>query len=186
MCVALRYCGMYTAMIASARNDCAGITAAGNGTFERSLMPARLVAVPSARQCRHWKRMDCFRKPVKEEYSLHKEENSSTAVQRKSSMDEEDDDAMKKRRGEQRKQLEAKKAEEQLKTALRSAVSNEAYGRLANVQHANPQFFLVAAQNILSLSKRVGRTLNEEEVLSILRKIKEVSDTPTYIRFERK
>lgn len=100
--------------------------------------------------------------------------------------EEEEEETVQRRRGEQKRLLEAKKAEEQLKTALRSAVQEAAYDRLMNVHHANAQLFLVAAQNILSLHKRVGRKLTEEEILAVLRKIKELSETPTQIRFQRK
>lgn len=100
--------------------------------------------------------------------------------------EEEIEEARKQRTEQQKKQMEAKKAEEQLKTALRVALENDAYDRITNVQHANPQLFLTAAQNILALHKRAGRKLNDEELRAILSRIKQLSETETKIRFERK
>lgn len=101
-------------------------------------------------------------------------------------MDEEEQELLRRKQTEQKKLAEAKKAEEQLKSALRGAVTPEAYDRLANVQHANAQLYLVAVQNIIGLHRRAQRKLTEEEVVIVLRKIKEASETPTRIRFERK
>jgi DNA-binding TFAR19-related protein (PDSD5 family) len=85
-----------------------------------------------------------------------------------------------------KKKLEAKKAEEQLKTTLRVALDEAAYERLMNVSLANKELFLVAAKNALMLYKRVGRRLTESELLSLLRTIKEQTDTGSSITFRRK
>jgi DNA-binding TFAR19-related protein (PDSD5 family) len=85
-----------------------------------------------------------------------------------------------------KKKLEAKKAEEQLKTTLRVALDEAAYERLMNVSLANKELFLVAAKNALMLFKRVGRRLTESELLSLLRTIKEQTETGSSITFRRK
>ena len=106
-------------------------------------------------------------------------------------MDEEENeqetsDIRKKKQTEQKRAVEARKAEEQLKAALRVALENDAYERITNVKIANAQLFLVAAQNILSLYKQIGRKINDKELLFMLHKIKEQNEKQTAIKFERK
>lgn len=84
------------------------------------------------------------------------------------------------------KKLEAKKAEEQLKSTLRMALDNEAYERLMNVSMANKELYLTTAKNILMAFKRVGRKINERELLSVLKAIKEQTQTETRITFHKK
>jgi DNA-binding TFAR19-related protein (PDSD5 family) len=93
--------------------------------------------------------------------------------------DEELDEARKRK-------LEAKKMEEQLKSTLRIALDEAAYERLMNVSLANKELYLTAAKNVLMLHKRVDRRLTEEEVLHLLRKIKEQTETKSSITFHRK
>ena len=105
------------------------------------------------------------------------------------SMSEEEEDVAdirKKKHSEQKKMAEARKVEEQLKAALRVALENEAYDRIINVKIANTQLFLVAAQNVLSLYKRLGRKINDNELLFMLHKIKEQNEKEVAIKFERK
>jgi len=86
-------------------------------------------------------------------------------------MDEEEE--IKRRKAEEyQKMSEAKKIEEQLKGALRVALDDSAYERLMNVQLANKQTYLVAAQNIIGIYKKVGRKITEDELLMLLRRIK--------------
>lgn len=99
---------------------------------------------------------------------------------------EELDQARKRRMTQARKNEEARQAQEQVKVALRSALDNDAYNRLTNIQHVNPQLFMTAAQSILGLAKRVGRPLNDEEARAILGRIRELNETKTEIRFARK
>ena len=86
---------------------------------------------------------------------------------------------------DERKQ-EAKKAEEQLKATLRIALDESAYERLMNVSLANKELYLTAAKNALMLFKRMGRQMSESELLSLLRAIKEQSETKSSITFHRK
>ncbi|HLC69349.1 MAG TPA: DNA-binding protein [Candidatus Bilamarchaeaceae archaeon] len=79
-----------------------------------------------------------------------------------------------------------KRAEEQLKAVLRIALENDAYDRMINVQHANPQLFLAAAQNIVGFYKQTNRKLTDNEVLQLLQRIKQMNETETTIRFQRK
>jgi DNA-binding TFAR19-related protein (PDSD5 family) len=86
----------------------------------------------------------------------------------------------------QKKKLDAKAMEEQLKTSLRMALDEPAYVRLMNVSMANRELYMTAARNILMAYKRAGRKLSEGEVLAFLRAIKEQTETKTSITFSRK
>ena len=85
-----------------------------------------------------------------------------------------------------REKLEAKKAQEQLKATLRMALDNAAYERMMNVSVVNNELFLMAAKNSLMLYKRAGRPLTEDEVVTLLRAIKEQSQKKTTITFHKK
>ena len=85
-----------------------------------------------------------------------------------------------------KKKLEAKKAQEQLKATLRVALDEAAYERLMNVAVANSEIYLTAAKNVLMFHKRAGRRITETELLSLLRAIKEQSETKTTITFHKK
>ena len=100
--------------------------------------------------------------------------------------EDEETNVRKKKQTEQKKLAEAKQAEEQLKTALRMALENDAYERMMNVKLANQQLFLLAAQNIIPLFKRFERKINDQEVLLLLRKIKEQTERKSEITFQRK
>lgn len=85
-----------------------------------------------------------------------------------------------------KERLEAKKAQEQLKATLRMALETPAYDRLMNVAVANNELFLTAAKNALMLFKRAGRQLTEDEIVTLLRAIKEQSEKRTTITFHKK
>jgi len=84
------------------------------------------------------------------------------------------------------KRLDAKKAQEQLKSTLRGALDEAAYARLMNVSVANNELYLTAAKNVLMFYKRAGRRIREEELLQLLRAIKEQTETKTTISFHKK
>ena len=94
----------------------------------------------------------------------------------------EEEDLDKVRKGK----LEAKKAQEQLKSTLRMALDEAAYDRLMNVSLANNELYLNAAKNALMFFKRAGRRLTETEILALLRAIKEQSENKTTITFHKK
>ena len=100
--------------------------------------------------------------------------------------DEEVDSIKKKKMGEQQQLIEARKAEEQLKATLRMMLDVAAYDRITNVKLANQQLFLVTAQNILTIYKRIGRKISDEELLQILQQLKNRTERKTSITFERK
>lgn len=85
-----------------------------------------------------------------------------------------------------KEKLEAKKAQEQLKATLRMALEAPAYDRMMNVSVANNELFLTAAKNALMLFKRAGRPLTEDEIVTLLRAIKEQSEKKTTITFHKK
>lgn len=85
-----------------------------------------------------------------------------------------------------KERLEAKKAQEQLKSTLRMALDDAAYDRLMNVSVANNELFLTAAKNALMLFKRAGRKLSEDEIVALLRAIKEQTEKRTSITFHKK
>lgn len=84
------------------------------------------------------------------------------------------------------KKLDAKKAQEQLKSTLRSVLEEGAYERLMNVSVANNELYLTAAKNVLMFHKRAGRRIREDELLALLRAIKEQNETKTTITFHKK
>ncbi len=83
-----------------------------------------------------------------------------------------------------KKRMEARKAQEQLKTTLRSALEENAYNRLMNVSLVNEEIYLTAAQNIIMAFKRVRRKITEKELLSVLNAINEQKETK--ITFHKK
>ncbi|MEK6979585.1 MAG: DNA-binding protein [Candidatus Micrarchaeota archaeon] len=86
----------------------------------------------------------------------------------------------------QQKRTEAKKAEEQLKSTLRMVLDEPAYARIMNVKMANQQMFTAAVQYLLRAFQRFQRKITEEELLAVLRTLKERSEKNTRITFERK
>lgn len=85
-----------------------------------------------------------------------------------------------------RRKLEARNAEEQLKTSLRMALDETAYERLMNVSMANKELYLTAAKNLLMAYQRAKRKLTEAEVLAFLRAIKAQTEPKTSITFHKK
>ena len=88
--------------------------------------------------------------------------------------------------GIKQKKLEARRAQEQLKATLRVALDEGAYERLMNVALANNEIYLATARQVLMAFKRVGRKINEDELLSVLKAIKEQTETKTTITFHKK
>ncbi len=101
-------------------------------------------------------------------------------------MDAPEENLKKKRIAERQKIMEQKKAEEQLKATLRVVLEDDAYDRITNVQLANQELFLVAAQHILAIYKRIGRKIRDHELLTVLMRLKEGREKRTNITFERK
>ena len=93
------------------------------------------------------------------------------------------DEARKKKLEEQKKLMDASKAEEQLKTALRVALDEPGYERLMNISYANQEFYVNVAQNVLMLYKRAGRKITEDEVLHIIRTLKKQTQHEPKIEF---
>ena len=103
------------------------------------------------------------------------------------SEEEEGMDELRKRRlAEKQKSLEAKAAEQQLKEALRAILEPSAYERMSNVAMANKELYVMAAQQVLMASKRLGRPITEAELLTVLRALKSRTEKETSITFNRK
>jgi len=102
--------------------------------------------------------------------------------------DEEDglEEARKRKLAARQKEHEAKAAESQLKDALRGALTEGAYDRLTNVAMANKELYLMAAQQVLMASKRLGRKVSEEELLTVLRALKARTEKEGTITFHKK
>ena len=82
-------------------------------------------------------------------------------------------EAAKKQKLEQyQHEMEAKKKEEQVKSILRMALSENAYGRLMNVKLANAQLYAIASNQIFGLYQKSGRKLTEKELIALLKAIK--------------
>ena len=84
------------------------------------------------------------------------------------------------------KEDQTRSAEKQLKEALRSALSENAYSRISNVALANKELYLAAAQQVLYAYKRLKRVISEDELLTILRALKGTMEKESSIKFERK
>ncbi len=87
-------------------------------------------------------------------------------------MDEGLEEARKKKLGGAQEAPEAKKIEEQLKSALRIALSEKAYARMMNVRIASPQLYAAAARQALGAYGKMGRQIGEEELVSLLRAVR--------------
>ncbi len=98
----------------------------------------------------------------------------------------EEEELRDKRKEELARMAEAKKAQEQLKGALRTALDEGAYDRLMNVAVANKELYLIAAKNVIAAYRRAGRKLTEEELLMLLRAIKDQTERKTKITFAHK
>ncbi|MDD5340123.1 MAG: DNA-binding protein [Candidatus ainarchaeum sp.] len=85
-----------------------------------------------------------------------------------------------------KKRMEARRAEEQIKTSLRVALEDSAYDRMMNVSHANRELFVNAARHVFAVYKRAGRKLTESELLAVLRAVKGQTETETTITFHKK
>lgn len=101
-------------------------------------------------------------------------------------MDEELDEVRKKKLAEKQKEMEEKEVESKLKDALRSALTPKAYDRISNVAHANKELYLTTAQQVLLAYKQLGRSINEEELLTVLRAIKAKTEKDVKITFHKK
>ena len=110
---------------------------------------------------------------------MQKEEHSWTPLPKSASEMDEEEEIKKKRQ-------EAKKIQEQLKTTLRVALTEDAYDRMMNVSVANNEMYLMAAKNALMLYKRMGRKIGDVELLSLLRAIKGQTEKETKITFHKK
>ena len=61
----------------------------------------------------------------------------------------------------------------QLKSLLRISLNPKSYERMMNVMLVNPKLFANASQKIVSLYQRFGRPLTENEVLMVLKSLRE-------------
>lgn len=100
--------------------------------------------------------------------------------------EEELEEIRKKKQAEAEKGLEAKKAEEQLKTILRKILEEKAYDRMMNVAVANRQLYTIAAKQVLTIAGKIRRKITEEELLTLLRALKAQTEKETTIRFHKK
>jgi len=102
-------------------------------------------------------------------------------------MDEAELEELRKRKlAEKQKGLEARGVEQQLRDALRKVLTESAYDRLTNVAIANKELYLTTAQQVLHASKRIGRQINEQELLTVLRAIKARTEKESTIKFHKK
>lgn len=85
-----------------------------------------------------------------------------------------------------KKAAEQQKLKEQLKTALRQVLENDAYERLNNVSFSNEQLYMAAAKQIIMLANRAGRKLTDREVLYVLNAIRQQTKKESEITFIKK
>ena len=96
------------------------------------------------------------------------------------------EDLRKKKLAEKQKELESRNMEQQLKDALRSALTEAAYGRLTNVAVANKDLYLTTAQQVLHAGRRLNRRIDEQELHTILRALKARTEKQSTIKFHKK
>jgi DNA-binding TFAR19-related protein (PDSD5 family) len=96
------------------------------------------------------------------------------------------EEARKRKLAAKQKEQEAKAAESQLREVLRSVLTEAAYDRMTNVALANKELYIAAAQQVLMASKRMGRRISEEELLTVLRAIKARTEKESTITFHKK
>ncbi len=102
-------------------------------------------------------------------------------------MAEEDTGELRKKKQEQQeKMMEAARAEEQLKAALRIALEEAAYERLMNISYANKEFYINVARRAIMVFRQTGRKLTEEEIVSLIRSLKRQTEYEPTIRFREK
>jgi len=87
-------------------------------------------------------------------------------------LEEELEEARKKKLEGAQQALEGKKIEEQLKSALRIALSEKAYGRMMNVRISSPQLYAAAARQALGAYGKIRRQISEQELLSLLKTVR--------------
>ena len=101
-------------------------------------------------------------------------------------MSEDNQEAKGKEANDEQREQKAREMESTLKSSLRSILEPAAYERLMNVAHSNKSLYLVAGKQLLMISQRAGRKITEEELLMILRAIKEKTEKKTSITFHSK
>ena len=94
-----------------------------------------------------------------------------------------EDEIREKKLEEYEKMQESAKIEEQLKSALRIALEEDAYERMMNVSYVNKELYVNAAQRVLMAFKQAQRKITEDEVLFLIRSLK--GDKETNIRWIR-
>ncbi|MBU0591240.1 hypothetical protein KKF81_02165 [Candidatus Micrarchaeota archaeon] len=87
---------------------------------------------------------------------------------------------------ESQKMGEAKKLHEQLRTSLRIALEESAYERMTNVALANRELYVAAAKYILMAFKQARRKITDDELIKVLKGIKEQNEKRTSITFVKK
>lgn len=94
---------------------------------------------------------------------------------------------LKKRRlAEKQKEAEEKKAEEQIKGMLRTVLDENGFERMMNVKLSNSELFMSASQNLIGAFQKLRRKITEDEVLFVLKTIKQRTQRESSITFERK
>ncbi|MFH1221506.1 MAG: DNA-binding protein [Candidatus Micrarchaeota archaeon] len=96
------------------------------------------------------------------------------------------DEARQKKLEEYKRRAAARESEDKLKTALRMALAEDAYQRLSNVAFANKEFYMIAAQQVMLLFRKVGRRLTDAELVYLLNAIKKQTRKETKITFMQK
>ena len=94
-----------------------------------------------------------------------------------------EEDIQKKKLEEYKKMQESARVEEQLKSALRIALEEDAYERMMNVSYANKELYVNAAQRVLMAFKQARRKITEEEVIFLMRSLKRDTQHETKIEF---
>ncbi len=84
---------------------------------------------------------------------------------------------------EYQQKAKEKELENKLKSALRIALESDAYERLATVGYGNKELYTIAAQQVLMVYSQAKRKISDEELLYLLKAIKQKTQHEPTITF---
>lgn len=100
-------------------------------------------------------------------------------------MNEEEPEEIKRKKAEEyQRKAQERELEDKLKSALRIALEPDAYERLATVGYGNKELYRVAAQQILMIYSKAKRKITDEELLYLLKAIKQKTQHESTITFK--
>jgi len=94
------------------------------------------------------------------------------------------EDIKRKKLEEYQKKAQEKELENKVKSALRIALEPDAYERLATVGYGNKELYSIAAQQIIMIYSKARRKITDEELVYLLKAIKQKTQHESTITFK--